>query len=83
VDPSRVTEALQAIREMTKLSESDPGVLYFCFAQDDLEPSILHAHERYTGREPFDEHRKLDAVQEFLSSGIILSAETKCLIQIQ
>ena len=79
IELSRIDEALEAFRDVSEIARRSPGILYFCIAQDDIEPTVFHAHERYTGREAFEDHQKNETVVKFFNSGMIIEAKPKLL----
>jgi quinol monooxygenase YgiN len=78
-----VDEAIELLKAVTKVAQESPGILYFCIAQDDTDPTIFYGHERYTGRQAFEKHQGNETVTKFFKSGLVLDAKPKVLKQIQ
>ncbi|RYC56019.1 hypothetical protein CHU98_g10187 [Xylaria longipes] len=61
-------DALEAVyTETTRLAQSEPGIVYYCLARDNSDPSIFHFFERYRNKKAFDEHNSQPIVQKLLN----------------
>ncbi|GIZ42014.1 hypothetical protein CKM354_000529500 [Cercospora kikuchii] len=77
-------DALEAVyAETTRVSASEPGILYYCLARDQDDRNVFHFFERYTGRRAFEEHNDTPTVRKLLADGLIKGVKAKFVKAIQ
>lgn len=65
-------DTLKAVyAETTRLSQLEPGIIYYCLARDAEGPTALHFFERYNGRDAFEEHSQQPIIQKLVASRYI------------
>ncbi|CZT16210.1 uncharacterized protein RCC_02052 [Ramularia collo-cygni] len=63
--------------ETTRLSASEPGIIYYCLARDGDDRNVFHFFERYTGRKAFEEHNSTPTVKKLLADGLMRGVKAK------
>src|SRR5579863_691870 len=53
---ARLAAARPAMATMIEASRAEPGCLEYSYAEDVLEPGLIHVKERWTDREALDKH---------------------------
>lgn len=71
-------DALEAVyAETTRLSASEPGIIYYCLARDGDDRNVFHFFERYTGRKAFEEHNSTPTVKKLMADGLMKGVKAK------
>lgn len=52
----RLDAARPAMARMIEASRAEPGCLEYCYAEDVLDPGLIHVQERWKDRAALDEH---------------------------
>jgi len=56
VDPARLDAARPAMAEMIRESRAEPGCIQYSYAEDLLDPGLIHVTERWRDRETLAGH---------------------------
>jgi quinol monooxygenase YgiN len=56
VSADGLDRARPAMQAMIEASRAEPGCLAYSYAQDVLEPGLIHVHEAWTDRAALDAH---------------------------
>ena len=56
IDPDRLDDARPAMERMIAASNAEPGCLDYAYAQDLLDPGLIHISERWTDRAALKAH---------------------------
>jgi quinol monooxygenase YgiN len=56
IDPARLDEARPAMAKMVAASNAEAGCLGYAYAQDLLDPGLIHISESWTGRAALKAH---------------------------
>ncbi|KAJ5833457.1 hypothetical protein N7474_001768 [Penicillium riverlandense] len=71
-------DALEVVyAKTTRLSEAEPGIIYYCLARDGDDPTIFHFFERYTGQKAFHEHNAQPIIQKLMEDKYIRGVTAK------
>jgi quinol monooxygenase YgiN len=71
-------DALEAVyAETTRLSASEPGIIYYCLCRDGDDRNAFHFFERYTGRKAFEEHNNTPTVKKLIADGLMRGVKAK------
>lgn len=61
----RLAEAKPAMQKVIAASRKEPGCLEYSYAEDILDPGLIHIAERWESQEAFDEHFASDHIAEW------------------
>jgi len=56
----RIEAARPSMAAMIEASTAEAGCLEYCYAEDVVEPGLIHIKERWTDRAALDDHFKSD-----------------------
>lgn len=63
--PERLDEARPAMRRMAEATRAEPGCLAYHYAEDVLEPGLIHVIERWSDRAAIDAHFGMPHISEW------------------
>ena len=62
--PEHADTLEQVYAKITRLAQTEPGIVHYCIARDGDDSNSFHFFERYTGRKAFEEHMSLPIVKK-------------------
>ncbi|KAK4445922.1 hypothetical protein QBC34DRAFT_412475 [Podospora aff. communis PSN243] len=65
--PAHADALEQTYALTTHLAASEPGIIHYCIARDEEDPTMFHFFERFTGREAFEAHNKQPVIVKLLT----------------
>ncbi len=66
--PDTLEQAKPAMRRMISASRAEPGCLSYSYAQDVLDPGLIHVSEAWSDRAALDAHFKSAHIAEWRAS---------------
>jgi quinol monooxygenase YgiN len=72
IAPERLAEAKPAMQKVIAASRKEPGCLEYSYAEDILDPGLIHIAERWAAQDAFDEHFASDHIAEWCGKWINL-----------
>ncbi|KUM28852.1 antibiotic biosynthesis monooxygenase [Mesorhizobium loti] len=72
VPPERLADARPAMERMISASRAEPGCLAYSYAQDVLDPGLIHVSEAWRDRAALDAHFKSGHIAEWRASWVEL-----------
>lgn len=80
VDPSRLDAARPAMEAMTLASRAEPGCIEYGYAEDLLDPGLIHVTERWTDREALTAHVATAHIAEWRAQWPVLGLGERDLV---
>jgi quinol monooxygenase YgiN len=68
IAPERLAEAQPAMQKVIAASRKEEGCLEYFYAEDILEPGLVHITERWVSQAAFDEHFASSHIAEWCGS---------------
>ncbi len=68
IAPERLNEARPAMQKVIAASREEPDCLEYSYAEDVLDPGLVHIIERWTDQTAFDEHFVSGHIAEWCGS---------------
>ncbi|MDX8503890.1 putative quinol monooxygenase [Mesorhizobium captivum] len=68
VPPDKLNQARPAMERMITASRAEPGCLGYSYAQDVLDPGLIHVSEAWRDRAALDVHFKSGHIAEWRAS---------------
>jgi quinol monooxygenase YgiN len=65
IAPERLAEAKPAMQKVITASRKELGCLEYAYAEDILDPGLIHIAEHWESQEAFDEHFASDHIAEW------------------
>ena len=68
IAPARLAEARPAMQKVITASRGETGCLEYSYAEDVLDPGLVHINERWADQAAFDEHFVSGHIAEWCGS---------------